>query len=155
MPFYFWCNIMKKFFEVKNLCYAHYKQPLCLKDVCFSLSENDRLLVVGLDEMGKTTLLNAISGFDSKYFGGVFFEEIDVKNILDADKGFSIIHEVPVMVKGSVEKNLDFACGVLGVNKSTEEKQELVNQFGINADLKTNVKKLDNNRIEKVLVELE
>lgn len=150
MPFYFWCFIMKNFFEVKNLCYAHYKQPLCLKDVCFSLKENDRLLVLGLEEMGKTTLINAISGFDNKYFGNVYFQNIDIKNILDADKGFSVIHEVPIMVKGSIDKNLDFACSVLGISKTIEEKQELLDKFCIGADLKTNVKKLDYNQMLKL-----
>ena len=104
---------MENYFEVKNLCYAHYKQPLCLKDVSFSLSKGERLLVLGSEEMGKTTLLNAISGFDDKYFGNVFYKGLDIKNILDIDKGFSLVCKEPVFVSGSVEKNIDFACHVL------------------------------------------
>lgn len=141
MPFIFGV-IMSCYLEAKNLCYAYYKQPLCLKDVSFQLNKGEKMLVLGDEEMGKTTLLKTVSGFDDKFFGEVLFDGILVKNIIDRDKGFSIIFEEPVLARGSVEKNIDLACDVLCTKKNKEEKVELLESFGFNEDLKTKVKKL-------------
>lgn len=133
---------MKSYLEVKNLCYSHYKQPLCLKDVSFTLQKNETLVILGHDEMGKTTLLNTVSGFDNRYFGSVTLEGVEVKNIPDEDKGFSIVYEEPILINGTIEKNLDFVCKTLGIKKEREEKQEILSKFKISADLKARVKKL-------------
>ena len=143
---------MKSYLEVKNLCYSHYKQPLCLKDVSFTLQKNETLIVLGHDEMGKTTLLNTVSGFDSRYFGSVTLEGVEVKNIPDEDKGFSIVYEEPILINGTIEKNLDFVCKTLGIKKEREEKQEILSKFKISADLKARVKKLS--YVEKVKLNL-
>jgi ABC-type multidrug transport system ATPase subunit len=143
---------MKSYLEVKNLCYSHYKQPLCLKDVSFTLQKNETLVVLGHDEMGKTTLLNTVSGFDSRYFGSVTLEGVEVKNIPDEDKGFSIVYEEPILINGTIEKNLDFVCKTLGIKKEKEEKQEILSKFKISADLKARVKKLS--YVEKVKLNL-
>ena len=69
--------------EVKNLCYAYIKKPLCLKDVSFSLEKKQRALVLALDDMGKTTLLKTVSGFDDKYFGscnGINFHKVYIND---------------------------------------------------------------------------
>jgi len=143
---------MKSYLEVKNLCYSHYKQPLCLKDVSFTLQKNETLVVLGHDEMGKTTLLNTVSGFDNRYFGSVTLEGVEVKNIPDEDKGFSIVYEEPILINGTIEKNLDFVCKTLGIKKEREEKQEILSKFKISADLKARVKKLS--YVEKVKLNL-
>ena len=143
---------MKSYLEVKNLCYSHYKQPLCLKDISFSMQKNETLIVLGHDEMGKTTLLNTVSGFDSRYFGSVQLEGVEVKNIPDEDKGFSIVYEEPILINGTIEKNLDFVCKTLGIKKEREEKQEILSKFNISQDLKTKVKKLS--YVEKVKLNL-
>lgn len=149
MPFIFGV-IMKNYLEAKNLCYAYYKEPLCLKDVSFSLNKGEKLLVLGGDGMGKTTLLKTLSGFDDKFFGDVLFEGISVKNIMDKDKGFSIIFEEPVLARGSVEKNIDLACDVLCTKKDKTEKELLLKDFAFEQDLKTKVKKLSH--VEKLKV---
>ena len=133
---------MKNYLEVKNLFYAHYKQPLCLKDVTFSMKKNETLVVVGFDDMGKTTLLNCVSGFDERYFGNVLLEEVDIKNIPDEDKGFSILYEEPILINGTIEKNLDFVCKTLGIKKEREEKEDLILKFGLEGKLKSKVKNL-------------
>ena len=67
---------MKKFFDIENLCFGYLKQPLCLKDVNFSVSKNDRVLVCGVDGAAKTSFLKAISGFDEHFFGNVYLKGI-------------------------------------------------------------------------------
>ena len=130
------------YFEVKDLCFAYYKQPLCLKDISFSIKEKEKILVVGLQDMGKTTLLKSISGFDKTYFGSVKVNGIDIKNISEEEKNFSIMFEDPVLLNSTVDKNIDFVCKVLGIVKSEEDKLNLLNQFKLDVGLNIKVKNL-------------
>lgn len=129
--------------EVKNLCYAYIKKPLCLKDVSFSLQKNQRVLVLALDDMGKTTLLKSVSGFDDKYFGWVNLNGKDLKTIPDKEKNFSIIFDYPILISGSIDKNLNFLYETLNKQIASEkEKQDLLEKFKLNYKLKDNIKKL-------------
>lgn len=129
--------------EVKNLCYAYIKKPLCLKDVSFSLEKKQRALVLALDDMGKTTLLKTVSGFDDKYFGWVNLNGKDLKTIPDKEKNFSIIFDYPILISGSIDKNLNYLYEILNESVASEkEKQDLLAKFKLNYKLKDNIKKL-------------
>lgn len=134
---------MGKFFEVNNLCYAYIKKPLCLKDVSFCLEDNEKILIFGNKDAGKTTLIKTLSGFDEKYFGSVKFLGQEMKSIPDAEKNVSLILDYPTLIKGTIEQNIDFVSKTL--NKEiipAEEKTKLLQTFGLNFELKTKVKKL-------------
>ena len=131
---------MKKYLEVKNLCYSHYKQPLCLKDVSFDMQKNETLIVVGHDEMGKTTLLNCVSGFDSRYFGSVELEGVEVKNIPDEDKGFSILYEEPILINGTIEKNLDLFAKHLELLKKRKKNRRFLKSLRFHKTSKLGLK---------------
>ena len=129
--------------EVKDLCYAYIKKPLCLKDVSFSLEKKQRALVLALDDMGKTTLLKTVSGFDDKYFGWVNLNGKDLKTIPDKEKNFSIIFDYPILISGSIDKNLNYLYEILNESVASEkEKQDLLVKFKLNYKLKDNIKKL-------------
>lgn len=141
MPF-LWENFMS-YFKVENLCYAYIKKPLCLKDVNFSANKNDKILVLGLKDSGKTTLLKTLSGFDDKFFGKVLYNGKEIRQIPDEDKNVSLIFENPVLLNSSIDKNLDFLYESLHREiASTEEKESLLKRFNLNYDVKTKVKKL-------------
>lgn len=134
---------MSNFFEVKNLCYAYIKKPLCLKDVSFCMEENEKILIFGNKDSGKTTLIKTLSGFDEKYFGSIKLLGNEMKSIPDAEKNVSLILDYPTLTRGTIEQNIDFATKTL--NKeiiSPEEKLELLKKFGLNFELKTKVKNL-------------
>lgn len=131
------------FFETKNLCFSYLKKPLCLKDVSFSAEKNDKVMILGAKDSGKTTLIKSLSGFDDKYFGSVKLAGKEMKTISDAEKNVSLILDYPTLIAGSIDKNLNFLFESLNLALPTkEEKQELLIKFNLDFPLKTNVKKL-------------
>ena len=142
MPF-LWYFVMKEFLKTENLCFGYLKQPLCLKDINFSMSKNDRVLLLGLDDKGKTILLKTLSGFDEHFFGKVFIEGKEIRTISDEEKNVSLIFDEPILINSTIEKNIDFLFETLKKEiPSTDEKQELLKKVNLDYDLKYKVKKL-------------
>lgn len=142
MPF-LWVNIMSEFFKVEYLCYGYLKKPLCLKDVCFSAGKKDKVLILAKDDSGKTTLLKALSGFDDKFFGKVFCDKKEIRTIPDNEKQFSVIFDKPILIGGSIDKNLNYLCENNNLqNLSESEKLEILKKINLNFKLKDNIKKL-------------
>lgn len=134
---------MKEFFKVENLCFGYIKKPLCLKDINFSAGKNDKILVIALDDSGKTSMIKTLSGFDDKFFGKVFLHEKEIRQIPDEEKKISIVFDNPVLVNGSIDKNLNFLFET--INKpvpSDEEKIELLKKVGLTFPLKEKIYKL-------------
>ena len=139
----FYGNFMREFLKTENLCFGYLKQPLCLKDVNFSMSKKDRVLILGLDDKGKTSLLKTLSGFDMHFFGKVFIDGKDIRTVSDEEKNVSLIFDEPVLINSSIEKNIDFLFGTIKKQiPEKKEKQELLKKFKLNYDLKCKVKKL-------------
>lgn len=134
---------MKRYLESIKLCFAYYKQPLCLKDISFVLPKNKNLLVLGQEDSGKTTLLKALSGFDKTYFGEIRFKDQDIKKINDEDRCFSLIMSEPVLLNGTIRKNFDFLCDVLKVDRLNESAlSEVLSKFKIDKPEITKIKEL-------------
>ncbi len=110
------------FFKTKNLSFSYYKKPLCLKDINFNLSKGDKCAVVATKDMGKTTLLRVLSGFQGSYFGKILLNNIDLKTISDQDKNFSLIFSEPIFLnRKTIKQNLDYFCEVCGFEAFSEE----------------------------------
>ena len=134
---------MKEFLKVKDLCFSYLKRPLCLKDVNFSAAKDDNILILGLDDRGKTTLLKTLSGFEERFFGKVFLDGKEIRSIADNEKNVSLILDYPVLVKGTIDDNLEFLLNALNRDMlSLAEKKKLLEKFNLNHDLDVKVKKL-------------
>lgn len=132
-----------KYFEVKNLCYSYYKQPLCLKDISFSADKNEKILILAKDDMGKSTLLNAVSLFDTKSFGAIYLNGQDARKIADNEKNFSLILEQPALIAGTIRKNIDILTNHLNCKRLTDScLNAFLKLFHIDADSDTKVKHL-------------
>ena len=144
MPF-LWENVMSDFFRAENLCFGYLKKPLCLKDVNFSADKNSKVLILALDDKGKTSLIKTLSGFDEKFFGKVFLEDKEIRSIPDEDKKISIIFDTPILLNSNIEKNIDYVFDVLKRERISEsEKVELLKKVGLDYPIKTKIKKLSN-----------
>ncbi len=138
------CGVfMKEFLKTENLCFGHLKQPLCLKDVNFSITKNDRVLLLGLDDKGKTSLLKTLSGFDVHFFGKIFIDGKEIRTVSDEERNVSLILDEPILLNSSIDKNLDFLYETIKKDiPEKQEKQELLKKFNLDYDLKQKVKKL-------------
>ena len=134
---------MKNVLDVRKLCFSYYKKPLLLKDIEFCVAEKSKTLILACSGVGKSTLLKALSGFDDTYFGQIFYKGKDLKKIPDEEKKFSLLLSEPILVAGTVKKNLDYFCRVNKIDSLSEKQvDEVFSKFGFNAKLNDNVKKL-------------
>lgn len=148
MPFLWLKMVMKEFLKVENLCFGYLKRPLCLKDVNFSVKKNDRVLILGLEDKGKTSLIKTISGFDEHFFGNVYFEGEEIRKIPDENKCVSVIFDEPILLNSTIDKNLNFVYETLKKEIPSDiEKKELLDIFHLKFDLKFKIKRLS--RFEK------
>lgn len=134
---------MEKYFEVKNLCFSHYRKPLCLKDINFSVAKGDKILVLASKEMGKTTLLSALSGFEDSYIGQVLFNGTEVRKIDDKKKNFSFLPSDAVFFEDkTLAENLKFFCSANEVKMLQEEEiKNLCQEMAISYKPKLKMKK--------------
>ena len=52
--------------------YKSYKEHTVLNDFSYCFNNNGLYLIVGRSGIGKTTLLNLISGYDNSYYGNIY-----------------------------------------------------------------------------------
>lgn len=131
------------FLEVRNLCFSYYRQPLCLKDINFSLEKNKRVLVLGSEGMAKTTLLLVLSGMEDSYFGEIKLNGKNAKQISDSDKKISYLPSEPVFFKNkTILQNFEYLFNVENITLPREELEKLLHDFNIDKSLDVKVKKL-------------
>lgn len=134
---------LKKILDVRNLCFAYYKKPLCINDATFVVYENEKVLLLGVDESGKTTMIKALSSFDETYIGQIFYKGKDLKTYADSEKRFSVLFSEPVLLNSTINKNIDYLCEIEGIEKlSDEAKKQLLDKFLINKPIDEKIKKL-------------
>lgn len=134
---------MKKLFDVRNLCFAYHKKPLCLNDISVVLLEGQKVMVLGDDDSGKTTFLKAVSSFDDTYFGQIFYDGKDIKKYTDEEKNFSLLLSEPVLLNSTIEKNIDFLCEHLKKEKlSQKDIEDVCEKFLLKRKATEKIKKL-------------
>ena len=134
---------MSKIFDIRNLCFAYYKNPLCLNDISFVVNEKQKVLILGAQEMGKTTFLKALSSFDDTYLGQIFYKGKDLNKYEDNEKHFSLLLSEPVFFNSTIRKNLDYLCELEGKKiLSDDELQDLLTKFYIECNPKTKIKSM-------------
>lgn len=130
--------------ECKNLCFSYYKSPLSLKDVNFSLTKNSKNLFLASKDMGKTTFLKVLSGFEDSRFGNIYFNGCELKELSDKNKNFSLVFSDIVLFENkSIKYNLEYQLNLLEITDFDDVKLgQLLSIFNISADINQKVKKL-------------
>ncbi len=70
--------------QVENISFAYPDMPdnLVLSDISFSLSKGEIVALVGSSGVGKTTLLNLLSGFQKPNTGRIFLKGVEEEKLL-------------------------------------------------------------------------
>lgn len=80
--------------EVKNVSFA-FKDKKVLHDISFTLDQGEKVIIIGPNGCGKTTLLRVISGYLSPDNGEVLLEgqNLHKMNVKDRAKMLSMMHQ--------------------------------------------------------------
>ena len=79
---------MNKILEINNISAGYDSNPQIIKDVSFTVYENDFLGIIGPNGGGKTTLLRTILGLISPSKGNISFFDKDGKSVSKLNIGF-------------------------------------------------------------------
>ncbi len=95
--------------KVENLNFGYIKSGLCIKDLSFELKNGECLGVLGGEGMGKTALLKVIAGLNEQYYGNIFLDNKNIKDILPNKRSISLILDEPVLFENkTIRYNLGY-----------------------------------------------
>ncbi len=131
-------------FEVNNLYFSYYRSPLTVRGAHFSFDKNDKVLLLASKDMGKTTMLKVLSGFDETYLGSIKLNGKELKTILESERNFSLLLCDTVLFENkSIKFNLNYASKIVNGNELSDEQiSEKLKGFNINIDINKKVSKL-------------
>ena len=95
--------------DLKKICFKK-----ILKGICFSLRDNELVVITGPNGSGKSTLAKCIMGINEISDGSILLngEDISKLSVTDrAKKGISFSFQQPVKIKGVTVKDLLEAAG--------------------------------------------
>lgn len=129
--------------QIDHLSFGYLKRPLSVVDFSCKIKNGEIVSVLGMEGMGKTSLLRVVSGLEKQFVGKIWFNNVDSENLNIAERKISFIASEPVILKNkTIKQNLDFFSKVNGVNLDDEQIQKTFKLFDFNFDLKTKMKKL-------------
>jgi len=118
--------------ETVNLTFSYNREPI-LKNLNIKIMEGITLFR-GPNGSGKTTLAKIISGLLPPRSGKVYIDRVDIYNggLTARKKLLEVVyvHDNPVILKGSVYKNLVYGMKIRGINNH-EKLHTLIEYFGL------------------------
>jgi len=115
--------------EVKNLNFAYPDGKVALKNISFSVSENETVAIVGTNGAGKTTLLYSICGLHSTNGSVKIFDtKLTKHNLNKIRQKLSFVFQNPdnQLFMPTVFEDIAFGLNKLGFTK--EEISKIVSQ---------------------------
>ena len=93
--------------KLSNVSFSYNERPV-LKNVNFYAEYGEKVGIAGISGEGKTTLLKIIAGvlYDFKGTYMVNGKELNLKSIIGLRKKMALVHQEPILFRGSVEYNL-------------------------------------------------
>jgi len=134
---------------------AGYGNGIVLRDVTFTISDQDFIGVIGPNGGGKTTLIKLILGLIQPISGKVKrFDEQNGSFIGYLPQQSQIDRRFPITVKDIVLSGLMSAGGILNRYTSKEKKQclELLDQMGISHLSKRTAGELSGGQLQRVFI---
>lgn len=94
--------------EFKNVYFKYENSNFSLKDVSFSLKENEKLGIFGLNGSGKSTISKLLLGFYQVDQGDILINDISIKDIANLNDIISCVFQDDTLIPASIEENIRF-----------------------------------------------
>lgn len=124
-------------FNLKNVAYKKNEKSL-FSNVNLNVGHKEKIAIVGLNGVGKTTLLKIIAGLESKFDGELFLFHEKIENKKDYEKFRADIGYLPQDVSDyflcpTVIEDVMFNLRARGVNKkeALDKSLEILNSLNI------------------------
>ena len=103
----------------KNVWFAYNDDNFVLKDISFSVSEGETVAIVGATGAGKSSIINLLNRFYDVNKGGIYVDEIDLREISKEDlrNYISIVLQDIFLFSGTIASNIS-----LGDSSITNEQ---------------------------------
>ncbi len=115
-------DVSSHFIEFRNVSFSYSKKELNLKNINFTIEENQSFGLIGATGSGKTTLLNLLLGFYNVDEGEIFFNYKNIKSYSKNDLliNFGIVFQNDLLFNMSIKDNVDFYRNLnnLDINKA-------------------------------------
>lgn len=110
--------------QIKNLT-KFYGRNAAVKNLSFTVNDNEILGFLGPNGAGKSTTMNIITGFLPSTSGTVTINGLDIaENPSEAKKMIGYLPEIPpVYLDMKVKEYLKFAAGIKGIKRSERSQQ--------------------------------
>ncbi len=133
--------------KVDSLCVSFTKEYFTLNNISFELGNNQKLIIVGSKESGRTVLLRTLLGLEPIAKGDVLFKDISISKV-DFQNDLSVGY-IPVMPtfldKKTVEDNLEYIVKLRTSDKSyiAPKVNNALMEYGLEYIRKKKVKELN------------
>ena len=151
---------MNKILEINNISAGYDSNPQIIKDVSFTVYENDFLGIIGPNGGGKTTLLRTILGLISPSKGNISFFDKDGKSVSKLNIGYlpqlnKIDQKFPITVFDVILSGLSVGRLLPFLSVPAKYKtrvHEVAEQMGVDNLLKRPIGELSGGQLQRVLL---
>jgi len=93
--------------RLSNISFSYNERPV-LRNINLYAESGEKIGIAGISGEGKTTLLKIMAGVLYDFRGGYIVneKELDLKSIIGLRKKIALVHQEPLLFRGSIEYNL-------------------------------------------------
>jgi subfamily B ATP-binding cassette protein MsbA len=96
--------------EMRNVCFSYNEEDLILNDVNLKIQKNEKIAIVGLSGVGKSTLVDLMPRFYDVSSGEILIDGINIKNITltSLRNLFGIVTQEIILFNDTIRSNIAY-----------------------------------------------
>ncbi|MDO5156251.1 MAG: ABC transporter ATP-binding protein [Eubacteriales bacterium] len=132
--------------------HLQYGKKVVLDDISFEVKKGQTVGLLGKNGAGKSSLMNAIAGYNCPASGTILIDGIDIqKNPKQAKRKIGYLPEIPPIYKDmSVNEYLTFAAKIKGIKEYKEEVLRVVSLLNLGNNQNIWIKRLSKGTQQRV-----